>query len=45
MWIRWGKRSTRKNASSKDAGSANERFDLKLQEFVIAQQHFCLFAA
>lgn len=42
MWTRWTKRSTRKRPSAEDAGAANERFDLKLQEFVIAQQHFRL---
>ena len=42
MWFRRAKRSFNKHSISEVQRSADDRFDLKLQELVNAQQHFNL---
>lgn len=44
MWFRRLKRSFTEHSISSDHSSANDRFDLKLQELVFAQQNFSLFS-
>lgn len=45
MWLRRLKRLFGDHSFSETDGSADDRFDLRLQEFVIAQQHYSLFSA
>ena len=42
MWFRRAKRSSSEHSISETHRSADDRFDLKLQKWVIAQQHFGL---
>ena len=44
MWFRREKRSVGEHAISEALRTANDRFDLKLQELVLAQQHLNLFS-
>ncbi len=43
MWFRRAKRSMSEHTTSEAHGSVDDRFELKLQELVIARQHFYQF--